>query len=1051
MIEKIIGSSARNGFLIGLMVVFLTAWGIWAVKHTPLDALPDLSDVQVIIFTEWPGRAPQLVEDQITYPIVTTMLGAPKVQVVRGFSFFGLSFIYVIFEDGTDMYWARSRILEYMNEALKALPEGVLPTLGPDATGVGWGYEYAVIDKTGKHDLSELRTLQDWYIRYWLKAVPGVSDVASVGGYVKQYQVNIDPNAILAYNLPLDSIVQAIRASNNDVGGRVVEFTGREYMVWGRGYVQSVEDLEQVAVGTNAKGTPILLKDVGRIELGPDIRRGLVELNGEGEVAGGIVVIRFGEDTLGVIERVKAKIQEMTPSLPEGVEIIPTYDRSELILRSIDTLKEKLLEESLVVSLITMVFLFHFRSALVAILTLPLAILMSITAMYYLGISSNVMSLGGIAIAIGAMVDGAIVMIENAHKKLEHGGPDGDRVGLIIEAAKEVGKPLFFSLLIITVSFLPVFTLEAQEGRLFRPLAFTKTFSMGFAAFLSITLVPLLMVLLIRGKIASEKRNPLARLLIAVYTPIAHLVFRFRKTTLLLAVLGLVATGPTFLKLGSEFMPPLYEGTLMYMPVTLPGASITEMQRILQVSDKIIKQFPEVSRVFGKAGRARTATDPAPITMMETVINLKPEEEWRPGMTIDRLENEMDQALQIPGVINSWTMPIKGRLDMLSTGIRTPLGIKIFGTDLATIQTIGGGIENALRDVPGTRNIFAERTAGGYYVYFEVNREEIARYGLLIDDVERVIESAIGGTNISTTIEGRERFPVNLRYSRGFRNTLEDLKRVLVATPNGQQIPITQLAEVSLISGPTVVKTEGSMLVGYVYVDIAGRDLGGYVEEAKKIVRDTVKLPQGYYLGWSGQYEYMQRAAARLMYVVPLTILIVFLLLYLNFKSVTRSLIVLLSVPFAAIGAVWALHFLNYNLSVAVWVGIIALIGVSAEIGVIMIVYLDQAFAKREAEGRLATTKDLIEGAFEGSVQRVRPIIMTVTAITAGLLPIMWGHGSGADVMKRIAAPMIGGMVTTTLLTLLVIPAIYIIWRSWELRKTATRSDSNSHSISSDS
>ncbi len=1051
MIEKIIGSSARNGFLIGLMVVFLTAWGLWAVKHTPLDALPDLSDVQVIIFTEWPGRAPQLVEDQITYPIVTTMLGAPKVQVVRGFSFFGLSFIYVIFEDGTDMYWARSRILEYMNEALESLPSGVLPTLGPDATGVGWGYEYAVVDKSGKYNLAELRTLQDWYIRYWLEAVPGVSDVASVGGYVKQYQVNIDPNAILAYNLPLDSIVRAIRASNNDVGGRVVEFTGREYMVWGRGYVQSVEDLEQVAVGTNARGTPILLKDVGRIELGPDIRRGLVELNGEGEVAGGIVVIRFGEDTLGVIERVKAKIQEMAPSLPDGVEIIPTYDRSELILRSIDTLKEKLIEESIVVSLITIVFLFHFRSALVAILTLPLAILMSITAMYYLGISSNVMSLGGIAIAIGAMVDGAIVMIENAHKKLEHGGPGEDRVSLIIEAAKEVGKPLFFSLLIITVSFLPVFTLEAQEGRLFRPLAYTKTFSMGFAAFLSITLVPLLMVLLIRGKIASEAQNPLARLLIAVYKPLAHLVFRFRKTTLLVAVAGLVATGPTFLKLGSEFMPPLYEGTILYMPVTLPGASITEMQRILQVSDRIIKQFPEVSQVFGKAGRARTATDPAPLEMMETVINLKPEDQWRPGMTIDRLENELDKALQIPGVINAWTMPIKGRLDMLSTGIRTPLGIKIFGTDLEAIQTIGGDIENALRDVPGTRNIFAERTAGGYYVYFEVNREEIARYGLLVEDVERVIESAIGGTNISTTIEGRERFPVNLRYSRGFRNTLEDLKRVLVSTPNGQQIPITQLADVSLISGPTVVKSEGSMLVGYVYVDIAGRDLGGYVEEAKRIVAEQVQLPQGYYLGWSGQYEYMQRAAARLMYVVPLTILIVFLLLYLNFKSVTRSLIVLLSVPFAAIGAIWALYLLDYNLSVAVWVGIIALIGVAAEIGVIMIVYLDQAYAKREKEGQLVTASDLVEGAFEGSVQRVRPIIMTVTAITAGLLPIMWGHGSGADVMKRIAAPMIGGMVTTTILTLLVIPAIYIIWRSWGLGKPTTKSASNSESMPSDS
>ncbi|RMH35892.1 MAG: efflux RND transporter permease subunit [Nitrospirae bacterium] len=1034
MIEKIIAFSAKNGFLIGLAIVFLAAWGLWAAQHTPLDAIPDLSDVQVIVFTEWPGRAPQIVEDQITYPIVTTMLGAPRVQVVRGFSYFGLSFVYIIFEDGTDMYWARSRILEYMNEAMKFLPEGITPTLGPDATGVGWGFEYAVVDTTGKHDLAELRTLQDWYIRYWLKAVPGVSDVASVGGYVKQYQVNIDPNALLAYNLPLNEVIRAIRLSNNDVGGRVVEFTGREYMVWGRGYVQSVADLERISVGTDEKGTPILLKDLARVELGPDLRRGFVELNGEGEVAGGIVVIRFGEDTLGVIERVKAKMQEIAPALPEGVQIIPTYDRSELILRSIETLKEKLVEESVMVSAIIVLFLFHVRSALVAILTLPLAILMSITAMYYLGISSNIMSLGGIAIAIGAMVDGAIVMIENAHKKLEHGGAQADRTHLIIEAAKEVGKPLFFSLLIITVSFLPVFTLEAQEGRLFRPLAYTKTFAMGFAAMLSITVVPLLMVLLIRGNIASESRNPLARLAIAIYRPIAHLVFRYRKTTVSLAILVTLATWPTFLKLGSEFMPPLYEGTLMYMPVTLPGASITEMQRLLQVTDRIIKQFPEVEQVFGKAGRARTATDPAPLTMMETVITLKPEEHWRPGMTIERLENELDQALQIPGVSNAWTMPIKGRLDMLTTGIRTPLGIKIYGTDLKEIQRIGGQIEQALREVPGTRNIFAERTAGGYYVFFQIDRDAIARYGLLIEDVEHVIESAIGGSNISTTIEGRERFPVNLRYSRGFRNSLEDLKRVLVSTPHGQQIPITQLADIRLMPGPTVVKSEGSMLVGYVYVDVAGRDLGSYVEDAKKIVAQRVQLPNGYYLGWSGQYEYMQRAAERLMYVVPLTILIVFLLLYLNFRSIIRSIIVLLSVPFAAVGAIWSLYLLGYNLSVAVWVGIIALIGVAAEIGVIMIAYLDQAYAKREKEGALTSPRDLIEGAFEGSVQRVRPIMMTVVAITGGLLPIMWGHGTGADVMKRIAAPMIGGMITTTILTLLVIPAIYILWQSWERR-----------------
>ena len=1029
MIEKIIEGSARNTFLVVLFIIFASGLGMWALQKTPLDAIPDLSDVQVIIFTEWPGRAPQIIEDQITYPVVTTMLGAPKVKVVRGFSYFGLSFVYVIFEDGTDMYWARSRVLEYMNEASKFLPADVTPTLGPDATGVGWGYEYALVDTTGKRDLSELRTLQDWYLRYWLKAVPGVSDVASIGGYVKQYQVNLDPNAILAYNLPLDKIINAIRMNNNDVGGRVVEFTGREYMVWGQGYLQSVEDIEQIAVGTDKKGTPILLKDVANVVLGPDSRRGFVELDGKGEVVGGIVIIRFGESTLDVIERVKAKIQEVKPALPEGVQIVPTYDRSDLIYRSVETLKEKLVEESVIVSLVTIIFLFHFRSALVAILTLPLAILMSLTAMHFLGVSSNIMSLGGIAIAIGAMVDGAIVMVENAHKKLEHGGPNADRVTIIIEAAKEVGKPLFYSLLIITVSFLPVFTLEAQEGRLFRPLAYTKTFSMGFAALLSITVVPLLMVLLVRGHIIKEAKNPVTRLLIAIYQPIAELAFRFRKTTLVLSVIALLVSAPVLTKLGSEFMPPLYEGTFLYMPVTLPGASITEMQRIVQTSDRIIREFPEVSQVFGKAGRARTATDPAPMEMMETIINLKPEDQWRPGMTIEKLEGELDEALQIPGVTNGWTMPIKGRLDMLTTGIRTALGIKIFGTELTTIQEIGSQIEQALRDVPGTRNVFAERTAGGYYVDFNIKRTEIARYGLMIADVERVIESAIGGANIALTIEGRERYPINVRYSRGFRNSLEDLKRVLVSTPDGQQIPITQLADISLITGPTVVKSEGSMLVGYVYVDVAGRDLGGYVEEAKSIVANQVNLPQGYTLGWSGQYEYMERAKERLMYVVPLTILIVFLLLYFNFRSITRALIVLLSVPFAVVGAVWALYLLEYNLSVAVWVGIIALVGVAAETGVIMLVYLDEVYDRRLREGGMTTQTDLYDAVMEGAVERVRPKMMTVVAITAGLLPIMWTTGSGADVMKRIAAPMIGGMVTSTILTLFIIPAIYLIWR----------------------
>ncbi len=1035
MIEKIIEGSVKNKFLVLLLVGILVAWGMWALNNTPLDAIPDLSDVQVIIFTEWPGRAPQLVEDQITYPIVTTMLGAPKVKVVRGYSFFGLSFIYVIFQDGTDMYWARSRILEYLNEALQFLPDGVIPTLGPDATGVGWGFEYAVIDPTGQLDLAELRTLQDWYIRYWLKAVPGVSDVASIGGYVKQYQVNVDPNAILAYNLPLDTIIRAIRMSNNDVGGRVVEFTGREYMVWGRGYVESLSDLEHIAVGTDAKGTPILLKDIARIELGPDLRRGLVELNGMGEVVGGIVIIRFGESTLEVIQRVKKKIEEILPALPEGVQIVPTYDRSSLIHRSIDTLKEALLEISFIVSLITIIFLFHVRSALVAILTLPLAILMAITAMYYMGVSSNIMSLGGIAIAIGVMVDGAIVMVENTHKRLAREGGTVDRTDLIIKAAQEVGKPLFFSLLIITVSFLPVFTLEAQEGRLFRPLAMTWTFAMGFSALLCITLVPLLMVFLVRGKIRDEEKNPLAKLLIAVYKPLAQIFFRFRLVTIGLAILALLATLPLFTKLGSEFMPPLYEGTLMYMPVTLPGASITEMQRVLQVTDRIIKQFPEVESVFGKAGRARTATDPAPLTMIETIINLKPEDQWRPGMTPARLENELDRALQVPGLANSWTMPIKGRLDMLTTGIRTPLGIKIYGSDLAEIQKVGSQLEHALRDVPGTRNIFAERTAGGYYVYFKVKREEIARYGLMIRDVQRVIESAIGGMNISLTIEGRERFPVNVRYSRDFRNSLEDLQRVLVSTPTGQQIPITQLADISLVSGPTVIKSEASQMVGYVYIDVAGRDLGSYVEEAKQIVADNVELPKGYTLTWSGQYEYMQRAKARLTIMIPLTLLIVFVLLYLNFKSVVRTLIVLLSVPFAAVGAIWAVYLLEYDLSVAVWVGIIALVGVAAEIGVIMLVYLDLAYSRWENEGRLKNIKDLMGATLEAAVQRVRPIVMTGGSTIAGLLPIMWSQGTGADVMKRIAAPMIGGMFTTLVLTLLVIPAIYIFWRGWGLRQ----------------
>ncbi len=908
MIEQIIAWSARNKFYVFLGTFFAIAWGIWAAYNTPLDAIPDLSDVQVIVFSEWKGRSPDLVEDQVTYPIVTALLSAPQVKVVRGYSFFGLSFVYIIFEDGTDIYWARSRVLEYMQGVLGNLPAGVTPTLGPDATGVGWVFEYALVDKSGRHDLSELRTLQDWYVRYWLASVPGVSEVASVGGFVKQYQVDLDPNRLLAYNLPLNRVIDAIRRSNNDVGGRVVEFSGREYMVRGLGYIRNVADIEEIAVGTNENGTPIYIRDIANVHLGPDIRRGIAELNGEGEVVGGIVVMRFGENALAVIERVKEKIEEIKGSLPEGVVLVPVYDRSELILRSIDTLKEKLIEEVVIVSLVCIVFLFHFRSALVVILMLPIAILMSLVAMNYIGLNSNIMSLAGIAIAIGAMVDAAIVMVENAHKRLEkweQEGRPGSRNVVVIEAAKEVGKPLFFSLLIITVSFLPVFTLEAQEGRLFKPLAFTKTFAMFFASLLSVTLVPVLMLLLIRGKIAPERKNPLNRFLIWAYDPFVHWALRFPKTVLLLALLALLATVPAYMKLGSEFMPPLYEGSLLYMPTGLPGMSIAEAGRVLQLQDKIVMQFPEVKSVFGKAGRARTPTDPAPLTMMENTIVLKPESEWRPGMTPEKLINEMDAALKIPGISNSWTMPIKGRIDMLTTGIRTPVGIKILGPDLKVIEKIGEEIERALKDVPGTRNIYAERVVSGYFYDFEIDRRAVARYGLTVGDVQDVIETAIGGKNITSTIEGRERFPINVRYARELRDEPQMLERVLVATPTGAQIPLSQLAHMRITMGPPAIKSENAELVGYVFVDVTGRDLGGYVKEAQQVVQEKVQMPPGYHLLWSGQYEYMQRATERLTYVVPLTLLIIVVLLYANFNSMGKTMIVLLSVPFALVGGIW--------------------------------------------------------------------------------------------------------------------------------------------------
>jgi len=1038
MIERIIEWSANNKFLVYLATFAAVGWGVWAAYHTPLDAIPDLSDVQVIVYTEWRGRSPQVVEDQVTYPIVTALLSAPRVKVVRGFSAFEVSFVYVIFEDGTDIYWARSRVLEYMQGLAGNLPPGVTPTLGPDATGVGWAFQYALVDRTGRHDLSQLRTLQDWSVRYWLAAVPGVSEVASVGGFVKQYQVTLDPNVLQAYNLPLHQVVEAIRRSNNDVGGRLVEFSGREYMVRGLGYLRSVQDIEQVAVGVSERGTPIRVGDIGRVALGPDIRRGVAELDGEGEVVGGIVVIRFGENALAVIERVKEKIEQIKGSLPEGVELVPVYDRSDLIIRSVENLKEKLLEEIVIVSLVCIVFLFHFRSALVIILTLPIAILLSLVSMYYLGLNSNIMSLGGIAIAIGAMVDGAIIMVENAHKHLETWESEGKvaaRADVILEAAKEVGRSIFFALLVITISFLPVFTLEAQEGRLFKPLAYTKTFAMFFAAALAITLGPCLMLLLIRGKIAPEHKNPISRFLIWVYQPFVHAVLKYRKTTLALALLAMASTVPIFFKLGIEFMPPLYEGSLLYMPIGLPSMSITEAQKVLQLQDKILRQFPEVESVFGKAGRAGTATDPAPLEMIETTVVLKPDRKWRPGMTPEKLVAEMDAALKIPGLSNSWTMPIRGRTDMLTTGIRTPIGIKILGPNLQQIEALGQEVEMALRDIPGTRNVFAERVTGGYFFDFEVDRAAIARYGLTVGDVQDVIETAIGGDSITTTVEGRQRFPVNVRYARELRDDFSKLERILVSTPMGAQVPITQLASLRLTSGPPVVKSEDAELVGYVFVDVKGRDLGGYVEDAKRVVAERVALPTGYHLAWSGQYEFLQRAKERLKYVIPVTLFIIFVLLYLSTNSVTKVFIVFLAVPFSLIGAFWLLYLLDYHLSIAVAVGIIALAGVDAETGVVMLLYLDLAYHKWKDKGLIKSEKDLEEAVIEGAVKRVRPKIMTVMAILMGLLPIMWGTGAGSDVMKRIAAPMVGGVITSFILELLVYPVIFTIWKwNWEIK-----------------
>ncbi len=1056
MLNIIIVWSARNRFLVILATLFITLAGIYAVVKTPLDALPDLSDVQVIIYTEYSGQAPQVVEDQVTYPLTTAMLSVPKSKVVRGFSFFGASFVYVIFEDGTDIYWARSRVLEYLNSAAGRLPKGISPQLGPDATGVGWVYQYAVLSE--KHNLAELRTMQDWYLRYQLTKAHGVAEVASIGGFVQQYQVTVDPVKLRAYNIPLSKVTQVIRDSNRDVGGRVVEMAETEYMVRGKGYLRGISDIENLVVKAE-RGTPVLLRDIARVELGPDERRGLTELNGEGEVVSGIAMARYGQNALEVIQNIKNKIAEISAGLPDGVRIQTVYDRSELIQRAIATLKRTLFEEGLIVALVCMVFLMHARSALVAIVMLPVGVLIAFIAMRALGMNSNIMSLGGIAIAIGAMVDAAIVMIENAHKHLERaasekplarererGGGEGalsteQRFNAIITACKEVGPALFFSLLIITVSFLPVFTLEAQEGRLFAPLAFTKTFAMAGAALLSVTLVPVLMMLFIRGHIKPESQNPLNRFLIWSYRPIISAVMRRKKTTIVVALLAMGLTLYPALRLGSEFMPTLNEGTLLFMPSSLPGMSVTKAAELLQTQDKIIKSFPEVASVYGKAGRAQTATDPAPLEMFETMINLKPEEEWRPGMTTDKLIAEMDKALQFPGVANAWTMPIKNRLDMLATGIRTPIGIKVFGKNLDEMERLAKDIEAVVKNVPGTTSAFAERITGGFYLNIEPDRLALARYGLTMGEVQDVIATALGGENVTTTVEGLERFGVNVRYPRELRSTPEQIAReVLVPTSDGAMIPLGQLAKVVISKGAPAIRTENALLSAYIYVDIRDRDIGSYVAEARKAVAQQVKFPPGYYATWSGQFEYMERAAAKMKLVVPVTLLLIFLLLYLNFRRVTETLIVMLSVPFALVGGVWLLWLLGYNLSVAVAVGFIALSGVAAEIGVIMLIYINHAYqaikAQREASGEPFLASDLHEAVMQGALLRVRPIMMTVCAIIAGLLPIMWGNGTGSEVMRRIAAPMVGGMISVTFLSLIVIPVLYALVKIREINRS---------------
>ena len=1037
MIKSIILYSIRNRFLVLLLTILLTAWGIVALRTTPLDAIPDLSDVQVIIRTPYPGQAPRVVEDQITYPLTTAMLSVPKATTVRGYSFFGDSYVYVLFEDGTDLYWARSRVLEYLSQVQDRLPEGATPSLGPDATGVGWVYEYALVDRSGRHDLAQLRSLQDWFLKFELQTVPGVSEVATIGGVVKQYQVVVDPDRLRAFGMQLDMVSGAIERANQEAGGSVIELAEAEYMVRATGYLHGVKDLEQVPLGVGKNGTPILLRDVADVRLGPEMRRGMADLDGEGEVVGGVIVMRWGENALATIRGVKDKLQTLKAGLPAGVEIVPTYDRSDLIQRAVDNLQRKLVEEFIVVALVCAVFLYHLRSALVIVIFLPLGILAAFIIMKAQGINANIMSLGGIAIAIGAMVDAAIVMIENVHKHFEHERvDDSNRWDVIGRAAGEVGPALFFSLLIITLSFLPVFTLEAQEGRLFAPLAYTKTYAMAAAAGLSITLVPVLMGYFIRGRVRPEHANPLSRALMAAYRPLIAAVIRAPGTTLIAALL--IATTvlwpiygwwPLTRPLGSEFMPTLDEGDLLYMPTTFPGLSAGKAQQILQQTDKLIKSVPEVARVFGKIGRAETATDPAPLTMIETVIQLKPQDEWRAGMTLDRLKDELNRVVTLPSLANSWTPPIKTRIDMLATGIKTPLGIKIAGADLTVIQGIGERIEEALRDLPGTLSVFSERVAGGRYLTIDINRVAAARYGLEIAAIQDVVRMALGGMNVTETIEGRERYPVNLRYPQETRDSLERVRMLPIVTPTGAQVALADVADVRIEDGADMIRSENARLNGWVYVDIQGRDLGSYVEDAQRVVAEQVRLPPGYSLGWSGQFEYMQRAQERLMLVVPVTLAIIVLLLYLNFRRAGEVVIVLGTLPLALIGGIWLLYWLDYNLSVAVGVGFIALAGVAAETSVVMLLYLDLAWARALAQKSVPGLADLHAAVMEGAVQRLRPKLMTVATIIAGLLPIMLGSGTGSEVMRRIAAPMVGGMVSSTALTLLVIPAAYLVWK----------------------